>query len=301
MPCYHPLTGYKAKRPNPATGKRSIVFNQAEGFRDLPVVLPCGRCIGCRLEYSRQWAIRCIHEAKLHEQNCTLTLTYAPEHLPPNLSLHKPDHQDFMKAVRHHLAPKKIRFFHCGEYGEKKKRPHFHTIIFGWFPTDLTRVEDTKSGFPQWQSKIVEKLWGKGRTTVTEMNFETAAYIARYVTKKMKHPDKAAHYQGRTEEYAAGSRKPGIGAEYAKKWLDEIYRNDSVMIKKLDGYVETPPPKFYDKILEKISPEMHKSVLDKRKGDAWLMRDHPDSTWDRLKVRRIVHETKSRPFKRTIE
>src|SRR4051794_29862641 len=100
MPCFRPLKGYRARVTNPDTGKRSIVFNARKGFNDLPVDLPCGQCIGCRLERSRQWAIRCSHEAKLHEENCFITLTYAPEHLPPGGTLVVKDFQDFMKRLR---------------------------------------------------------------------------------------------------------------------------------------------------------------------------------------------------------
>ena len=82
MPCYHPLKGYRSKFVNPDTGKRSVVFNPREGFYDLPQQVPCGQCIGCRLEYSRQWAMRCAHEASLYEDNCFITLTYNPDNLP---------------------------------------------------------------------------------------------------------------------------------------------------------------------------------------------------------------------------
>lgn len=82
MPCFRPLKGYKSRVRNRDTGKRSIVFNPREGFHDLPVTLPCGQCIGCRLERSRQWAIRCAHEASLYEENCFITLTYRDEDLP---------------------------------------------------------------------------------------------------------------------------------------------------------------------------------------------------------------------------
>ena len=87
MPCYSPLHGYRSKSVNPATGKRSIVFSPSEGFTDFKLALPCGQCIGCRLERSRQWAMRCMHEASLYKNNCFITLTYAPEKLPPSGSL----------------------------------------------------------------------------------------------------------------------------------------------------------------------------------------------------------------------
>ena len=96
MACYYPLHGYVARRCN-ESGKRSVVFDIHEGFADRRIDVPCGRCIGCRLEYSRQWAMRCVHEASLHEDNCFITLTYADDYLPPLASLRKTDFQKFMK------------------------------------------------------------------------------------------------------------------------------------------------------------------------------------------------------------
>ena len=90
MTCYHPITGYRSREGrNPETGAWSIVFNPKKGYTDMPVLVPCGQCIGCRLEKSRQWAIRCVHEATLHQKNCFVTLTYNPQNLPSNGSLDK--------------------------------------------------------------------------------------------------------------------------------------------------------------------------------------------------------------------
>ena len=93
MPCYHPISGYRSRHLN-KSGKRSIVFDKKNGYIDMPITVKCGQCIGCRLEYSRQWAIRCLHEAQLHEDNCFITLTYDDENLPHNGSLTKPHFQD---------------------------------------------------------------------------------------------------------------------------------------------------------------------------------------------------------------
>ena len=149
MPCYRPITGYRGP-VNPSTGRRPLVFNRREAWaparaidRDVSVTIPCGRCIGCRLERSRQWAMRCVHEASLYEQNCFITLTYNEESLPKNRSLVKKHFQDFIRSLRDQLRylnelhdlkrgfceyPQKdarIRYFHCGEYGEENGRPHY--------------------------------------------------------------------------------------------------------------------------------------------------------------------------------
>ena len=81
MPCYTPITGY-ASRALTKNGKRQIVFSPQKGFVDLPMTIPCGQCIGCRLEKARQWAIRCVHESKMWEHNSFVTLTYNDFNLP---------------------------------------------------------------------------------------------------------------------------------------------------------------------------------------------------------------------------
>jgi len=100
MPCYSPITGYRSKEINP-TGKRSIVFNPAKAEqRDQALQISCGQCIGCRLERSRRWAVRCMHEAQMHRYSCFLTLTYSDEFLPSDGTLVLKDFQDFMKRLR---------------------------------------------------------------------------------------------------------------------------------------------------------------------------------------------------------
>ena len=81
MACFHPITAWRANvGVNAGTGKVPIVFKKEYGIPDTEMQVPCGQCIGCRLERSRQWAIRCVHEASLHPINCFITLTYSPEY-----------------------------------------------------------------------------------------------------------------------------------------------------------------------------------------------------------------------------
>ena len=88
MPCYNPQKAYFKRNPNPETGKYSLTFHPKNSNKELaPVETHCGRCIGCRLEYSRQWAVRCIHEAKMHKHNEFITLTYSEENIPNGQTL----------------------------------------------------------------------------------------------------------------------------------------------------------------------------------------------------------------------
>ena len=150
--------------------------------------LPCGQCIGCRLERSRQWAMRCVHEASMHDDNCFITLTYNPENLPPDCGLIKSDFQKFMKRYRRAFPGKEIRFYHCGEYGDANNRPHYHAVIFGHNFDDWMYLFDSPSGEPIYTSPTLERIWGHGFVTVGSVTFESAAYVARYVMKKINGP-----------------------------------------------------------------------------------------------------------------
>ena len=98
MACYHPMQGYRSAEVT-KNGKRKIVFSPQKGYIDLPVKVACGQCIGCRLERSRQWAVRCMHEASMHMFNSFVTLTYDDDHLPEYNSLNYKHFQDFMKRL----------------------------------------------------------------------------------------------------------------------------------------------------------------------------------------------------------
>lgn len=244
-------------------------------FRDTvdasKIKLPCGRCMGCRLDRSRQWALRLTHELRFHEKSSFITLTYEKEHLPKDGSLNVKHFQDFMKRLRKHEGENKIRFFHAGEYGEKKGRPHYHAIIFGEdFLEDPYDVEKNDRGDCTWRSPVLDRLWTSGLSRVGSVTFESCAYVARYVTKKVTGARARAHYERICEatgeifdlkpEYATMSRRPGIGALHFEKYRKEIYPNDEVICR---GF-PSKPPKFYDKLLEKTDPEVYAEVKDQR-------------------------------------
>ena len=126
MPCFHPITAY-----NKIGGGITWTYSESNATK---IQISCKQCTGCRQENQRQWAIRCIHEASLHLNNIFVTLTYNNENLPKHNTLVKEHFQLFMKRLRKHKKAtkhNKIRYFHCGEYGEKNSlRPHYHAIIY---------------------------------------------------------------------------------------------------------------------------------------------------------------------------
>ena len=231
-------------------GKRSIVFNPRFGLTDRPISVPCGQCIGCRLERSRQWAVRCVHEASLYENNCFLTLTYDDAHLPSDLSLNLVHFQNFMKRLRKRYG-KGIRFFHCGEYGENFGRPHYHAIIFNFDLPDRV-LWSQRDGVNLYSSDILRSLWPYGFSSVGDVTFESAAYVARYVIKKVTGANADDHYSfvdeltgqvfTRCPEYTTMSRRPGIGKGWIDKFLPDVFPGDFVVI----NGVKCRPPRFYD-------------------------------------------------------
>ena len=289
MPCYHPLDGYKSKTVNPS-GKRSIVFDIKEAYSDLKMQVPCGQCIGCRLEKSRQWAIRCTNEASLYENNAFITLTFNDENLKPTLN--KSDFQKFMKRLRKKFPLIKIRYFHCGEYGDKFSRPHHHACLFNIdFPDKIPLPSNPKL----YTSKILESLWPFGFSTIGEVNFETAAYVARYVTKKINGKLAEAHYAGRIPEYVTMSRRPGVGHDWFVKNQKDVFPHDYMVIRK---GIKCKPPIYYDTQYSLTNPnELHK--IKSIRGRA--ARENEHNAPERLDAREAVTKSRTKPIKRSYE
>jgi hypothetical protein len=271
--CHTPLYAKYLDEPN-EKGNMQLTFTGKKGVGEW-FPLPCGKCLGCRLEKSRQWAVRMMYEAKLHENNSFITLTYSPDHLPSDSSLDKKHFQDFMKRLRKRLG-KKIRFFHCGEYGSKFRRPHYHAIIFGYdFPDK--EVHAYKDGNYIYKSKLLSEIWGKGFCTIGEVTLASAQYVARYVTKKInisaKTPDELRNHYLQvdketgeitgelTPEYATMSRRPGLARDWFNKYKSDCYPSDFIVIRGM----KMKPPVYFDALLKEDDPEMYRQVKKKRR------------------------------------
>lgn len=280
MPCYHPLPGWVGKTRNARTGRRPIVFKLEEGFKDRPVPIPCGTCIGCQLEKARQWAVRCEHEAASHQDNCFVTLTYAPENLPAHGSLQLRDLQLFMKRLRERF-PHKIRFFGCGEYGESLERPHYHVLLFGHEFQDKEYLRTTPGGDVLFRSAELEELWPYGFCSIGAANFRSAGYVARYALKKVKGSAAAEHYGKRAPEFLVMSRRPGIGRAWVERFWRDVYPRDELVV---NGAV-SKPPRYYDDVATKLAPEAVQEVKTRRRGRGAT---NPEGTGRRLVVREKV-------------
>lgn len=297
MPCYHPITGWQT----PAGGKLTFGDNPPRGA--YPITVPCNGCIGCRLEKARQRTMRCMHEASLHQNNSYITLTYADEHLPENKSLDKTAIPKFIKKLRRHIDRKndreqrteaektKVRTFYCGEYGDRDQRPHYHALLFGWDWTDKVKWGKSKSGYPQMRSAALEKLWGKGHCTVGPVTWETAAYVARYVMKKLTGAQKSPYMgfnhdtgevtDARTAEFAAGSLRPGLGKPWLDRYHDEVYPADEILV---NGQL-VKPPQYYDRKWAELHPAAFETLIRAARDHA---RRPDDETPERLRARELV-------------
>ncbi|QCS36123.1 replication initiator protein [Capybara microvirus Cap1_SP_133] len=233
MACYHPLRLFRSNELNEDTGKPYTMvlchndpFATKEDFeqRSIPnhftkgaVVrayeeIPCGTCIGCRIDYAKRWTARCVAESYLHDQSWFVTLTYDDDHLPADKLLHKEDLQDFIKKIR---RSKKCRYFACGEYGDSFGRPHYHLILFG-LALDDARPYCKRGSSTAFTSRWLSKLWNKGFIMIENFDPGCAEYVARYVLKKR------GSWNEPTPPFLLMSRKPGIGYEwFAKQGIKE--------------------------------------------------------------------------------
>lgn len=287
MPCFNPLPARRGSIQK--SGKRSIIFSRKSYGEYLEsadpsngLVLPCGKCVGCLLKRARDWAVRIHCENSQVNTSSFLTLTFSPKNLPPYGSLSKRIHQLFLKRLRKALHPKTIRYFLCGEYGEKFARPHYHVVLFGEDFRHDRYLWSKPAKHPLYRSPTLEKAWGLGRCLIGDVTLASASYVARYAMKKV-YGDKAhAHYKKRIPEYIAMSRRPGIGAEYIRRYHQDVFPSDEVVI---NGVRQTPPP-YYLFRYEMQHPTEAQKIRDTRKAAA--LKNPKDSTPWRLYAREQV-------------
>lgn len=237
-----------------------------------PIKIPCRNCIGCKIDRSKEWAVRCMHEKSMQDAegnpSMFITLTYSPEHLPQDEGLHHEHFQAFMKRYRKYIQPKKIKFYMCGEYGEQLGRPHYHAIIFGHQFSDFENIgKNLKT------SATLEKLWGKGFVTIGTVTYESSAYVARYIMKKITGDEGKHHYKKGlvnpetgeiTEieiqpEYNRMSTRPAIGKEWFENYNKEIDKNQL----HINGRTVNVP-KYYLRRLKAVDPARYEILNAER-------------------------------------
>jgi hypothetical protein len=320
MSCTSPIQGWRSRERN-KNGKRPIVFDKSQGYEDMPVTLPCGRCGDCRLNYSREWATRCMHEAQMHKRNSFITLTYNEENIPNDYSVHKKELQNFFKRLRKNTGVR-FKYYACGEYGEKYQRPHYHAIIFGYDFPDRKLFTKTKRGDLLFTSELLEKAWQyKGYALIGEVTYQSCAYVARYVMKKRKgKPDQVDKHGKTNEQYyeiadqetgeifkrepefclpSRGSGvkddpilwRKGIGAAWIEKYKNDTDK-DFITVERN----KVKLPKYYDNILEMQNPE--EMLLRKAKRKTHIKQE--DQTLERLEQKRKCTEARIKQLVKTL-
>lgn len=250
-------------------------------YADFFIDIPCGKCLGCCLDYSRQWADRCFLESKLYEHNYFLTLTYDDAHLKyaydvdeksgeffDRPTLDRSDLVNFIKRVRQAWRSRfdyvGIRVFYCGEYGDQTARPHYHIIFFNLPVDDLILDSRTETGW-LFRSDLLSSLWPFGRLVIANVNWDTCAYVARYVVKKRKGPENVAHRSALetvvddpdsrfVEPFVGMSRRPAIGKQTVINDMDRICQTGVVVVQHGEKSVSSHLPKFLRKFVESVRP-----------------------------------------------
>lgn len=250
MGCFHPI--YMIKKGLKDNGKQDLIFatqvssnlglstdELQKRYKDRIVPIPCGKCLGCKLSYSRDWAVRCVLESLDHSCNSFITLTYNDASCPKRLV--KKDFQDFMKRFRARHPGLEIRFFACGEYGSLNGRPHYHAVIFGYdFPDKMPLTKSDKNML--YTSDELSSLWQFGISSIGEVSLESCAYVARYSMKKAS--------SSKVDEFLLMSRRPGLGASWFLDHKDIVYLSDHIYGKFGKSHVASVP-RYFDKLAER--------------------------------------------------
>lgn len=233
MQCLHPVI---IRNPHRDTGLLPGEYSMIE--------VPCGRCIACRINKTRDWQVRLLMESFYWDNMSFVTLTYSPECVPVDFSVHKRCLQLFFKRLRWNLGDREIRYFASGEYGDMFGRPHYHAIIFGLDP-----LRDRM---------IVEDSWhDQGIVHFGSVTSKSIRYTCKYVQKKLGGLKGDEFYQGREKEFCVCSQH--LGDDYMIEYQDKL---------KKDGYFQFQgkkyplPLRFKNKFMSRF--DKYEKMLDNR-------------------------------------
>lgn len=287
-------------------GARSWSYSPIGDFSNLKhrrqlvrnITVPCGVCFGCRIDNSRMWSLRMMHEKRYHDQNYFLTLTIAPEFMPPDCDLDYSYLIKFWKNARHlfQVPGRPFKYFACGEYGDKNFRPHFHAAVFDFDIPDL-RFFKKVSDHDYFTSNALTECWGYGHVIVGSLEYDSAAYIARYVTKKMRGSNvrskdtfdpETGEYDLYTVERAFQSK--GLGLPFYLQHSREIWDLDACLY---GGKYLVKPPRYYFKKLLESDPALASDILQRRLDKRVLEGTHFDRL-DEERDRELLYQMEAR-------
>jgi hypothetical protein len=258
------------------------------------VMVPCGKCLGCRTDQARDWAVRITHETVMNPPGYFLTLTYDDESIPSHGSLDPTHPQKWLKRLRRRLGAR-VSYYLCGEYGETTDRPHYHAVLAG--ARFLDREEHTiRHGVPVWTSELLSDTWGHGLCELTPVAFGNAMYVAGYVGKKIARRFQEEEYErvdretgqiiALEREFGRMSLRPALGRTFIEKYWSDVYPRDFVVC---DGW-PVKPPRYYDKWAADNIPEIFEEVQHQRWLDAENIGD------DKLIMKEKIHRAKNALF-----
>lgn len=273
MACYHPIaarlvSGGLRLRVHPTFATHYV---------------GCGKCIGCREQQALNWTIRLKHETRSHSHNTFLTLTYADEETP-ELSI--PHLQKFWKRLRK-VLPNKIKYFGCGEYGDRTHRAHYHAAIFGMQQFPDSKKWDTENTV----SETLNEIWSHGRVLQSELTPARIAYVTGYVLKKAGYKKQIyCDEDGVDMQPPFRKMSQGLG----KDWLAK-YGTDLRM-----GYVKnedykTGIPRYYTEKLKETQPELAETIQN-AKDEARMKMDTPNR--ERCKAGEIIRHQQIKKHRR---
>lgn len=201
-------------------------------LKDKGLYVPCNHCISCRIAYAREWSVRLMNEYETSfGKGSFITLTYSDDNLPSDMSIHKDELQRFFKRLRKKLGKHKIKYYACGEYGEKGHRPHYHAIVFGLSVMDM--------------SIVLPDCWKLGFYKIMPVYYESCKYVCQYVMKKYN-GDVAKEVYG-DKEIPFRLSSLGLGKDYALKYRDEILSQGGVRMSGINKGL----PKYYKILYER--------------------------------------------------
>lgn len=250
----------------------------------------------------------------MHKVSCMLNLTYDDDHLPEYGQLWKDDLQRFFKRLR--KAGFKFKYVASGEYGERSRRPHFHIAMFGVdFGNDRVVFGRSANGDRTFISDAVSRCWTAGHHLIGTLNFESAAYIARYILKKAKgthvapplavlddgeiirpNPEFLLMSKGRR----VAGQSQGIGASWFREFFfTDVFPNASVITAQGS---RAPVPRFYKSMLKEVGEDLALDMSYRSSARADLDRERLafENQPHRKASRDLVSRARSNQSKRTI-
>lgn len=274
MPCFRPVTCWQ-----PLDGG-AISFSERKDHREIQI--PCGQCIGCRINRQQMWAFRALAEASLHPSNWFLTLTYSNENLPAHGALQHRDWQLFAKRVRKSLGP--FRYLMCGEYGPQTLRPHYHALLFGLELPDA-KPSGLRRGHTVFKSEALHRNWGLGLIELGSVSPMSARYCAGYVLKDTRQPSRVIEDTGEIvtlpAPYGRMSLKPGLGDAWIRRYYPEVFAHGACFSQDKRYRI----PDRFKHILDGIDPVAYETLQADAVGQATIS---PDNSPERLAVRELL-------------